>query len=180
MDDTILIRQETGQDFEEVREVVRRAFLGMEDSDHTEHELVDRLRRSAAFVPLLSLVAVAGERIVGHILLTEVEIGAETGGKSGRVLALAPLSVLPGFQRKGIGGALLREAHRRAAQAGYDGVVVLGHKDYYPRFGYVKASSFGIRFPFDAPDECCMALELREGGLEHVSGTVRYPDAFRG
>ena len=93
-------------------------------------------------------------------------------------LALAPVAVLPEFQRQGIGSALIREAHRRAADSGYRSAVVLGHKDYYPRFGYRKAADFGIAFPFGLPQECCMAVELLPGGLEGVSGTVRYPRPF--
>ena len=58
------------------------------------------------------------------------------------------------------------------------GSVLLGHKDYYPRFGYRRASAYGISFPFDAPDECCMAAELIEGGLDGIHGMVKYPDAF--
>ena len=88
------------------------------------------------------------------------------------------VAVLPEFQRQGIGSALIREAHRRAADSGYRSAVVLGHKDYYPRFGYRKAADFGIAFPFGLPQECCMAVELLPGGLEGVSGTVRYPRPF--
>ena len=92
-------------------------------------------------------------------------------------------------RRQGIGGMLVREAHARASKAGYTGSVLLGHKDYYPRFGYRRASAYGISFPFDAPDECCMAAELTEdeccmaaelteGGLDGIHGVVKYPDAF--
>ena len=73
---------------------------------------------------------------------------------------------------------LVREAHARASKAGYTGSVLLGHKDYYPRFGYRRASAYGISFPFDAPDECCMAAELTVGGLDGIHGVVKYPDAF--
>lgn len=88
------------------------------------------------------------------------------------------MSVLPGFQRKGIGGMLIREAHRRAADLGYGLSLLVEHKDYYPRFGYKRASSFGIEFPLEAPGECCMVAELQEDSLKDVHGMVRYPAAF--
>ena len=123
VNDAIVIRQETPNDFKRVCEVVKSAFNDMADSDHSEHFLVDRLRKSDAYIPCLSLVAttIAG-KIVGHILLSKAEVVAK--GKRFAVLAVAPLSVLPEFQRKGIGGMLVREAHRRAAEMGYAAAVV--------------------------------------------------------
>ena len=118
----------------------------------------------------------AGGGVVGPGMLLKVGVVSEKGSVA--LPGVAPLSVLPGFQRKGIGGRLLLEAHRRAAEAGYRGALLLGHKDYYPRFGYRRASLFGIRFPFDAPDECCMAVEFRPGSLDGVHGEVRYPSVF--
>lgn len=176
MDGVIMIRQETEEDFRQVQEVVRLAFQGVEESDHTEHLLVERLRRSDAYIPQLSLVAETDGKIAGHVLLSEVKVVA--GSDVHTVLSVAPLSVLPVYQRKGIGGMLLREAHKRALELGYGAVLLLGHEDYYPRFGYGRASMFGIRFPFDAPDACCMAMELKAGGLDGIHGMVHYPDAF--
>lgn len=176
MDGVIMIRQETEEDFRQVQEVVRLAFQGVEESDHTEHLLVERLRRSDAYIPQLSLVAETDGRIAGHVLLSEVKV--VSGSDVHTVLSVAPLSVLPAYQRKGIGGMLLREAHKRALELGYGAVLLLGHEDYYPRFGYGRASMFGIRFPFDAPDACCMAMELKAGGLDGIHGMVHYPDAF--
>ena len=163
MRNDLSIREEKSKDFPFIRSLTEQAFLNVPESDHTEHLLVERLRQSEAYIPELSLVAETNTgKIVGHILLSKV----------------APLSVLPEFQRQGIGGMLLREAHRRAALLGYKAVLLLGHKDYYPRFGYRKASSYGIRFPFNAPDECCMAVELEPDGLKDVHGLVCYPNAF--
>lgn len=175
--DIITIRLETGNDFGEISEVVRLAFRDMPESDHTEHLLVTRLRQSEAYVPDLSLVAEdSNGKIVGHIMLSEVKVISGDGSRT--LLSVAPLSVLPGYQRQGIGGMLVREAHARASKAGYTGSVLLGHKDYYPRFGYRRASAYGISFPFDAPDECCMAAELTVGRLDGIHGVVKYPDAF--
>ena len=108
------IRQERREDWEAVYRLVREAFASAEQSDGNEQDLVTALRESAAFVPELSLVAVDGERIVGHILFTRVTVGGT------QALALAPLSVLPEEQGKGIGLALIREGHRIAGRLGYD------------------------------------------------------------
>lgn len=173
----IIIRTETASDFAAVSDVVRQAFGPLTESDHKEHLLVGRLRRSKAFIPELSLVAeTQGGKIIGHILLTRIHIISQE--RRSESLAVAPVSVLPDYQRQGTGSALIREAHLRATALGFHSAVLLGHPDYYPRFGYEPASRFGIRFPFDAPEECCMAIELVPGGLTDVSGVVEYDPAF--
>ena len=106
------IRQEQIKDYEAVHKVVELAFRDMEDSDHNEPFLVDQLRQTDAFIPELSLVAEVDEEIIGHILMTKVEIVSEN--KSVTSLGLAPVSVLPEYQNRGIGSALIREAHKRA------------------------------------------------------------------
>ena len=112
MNNTVIIRQETPGDFYQVSEVIKRAFEKMEGSDHTEQDLVNRLRQSDAGIPELSLVASTGYgQIIGHILLSKAEVVAPDGIFT--VLALAPLSVIPEFQRMGIGGMLIRAAHKR-------------------------------------------------------------------
>lgn len=175
---TIHIRQEQESDSKVVFKLIENAFLNIEESDHQEQFLVERLHQSDTFIPELSLVAETSDKqIVGYILLTEVEIVSDDNHIT-TSLGLAPLAVLPEYQRQGIGGMLLNEAHRTATALGYGSVVLLGHKDYYPRFGYKRAAGFGIGFPFDVPDDCCMAIELIPGTLNHVSGTVRYPHTF--
>ncbi len=171
------IRQARAEDRPTIFDLVESAFGNVPESDHREQYLVERLHGSAAFVPQLSLVAeTADGRVVGYILLTEVEIVSDCG--TAVSLGVAPLAVAPEFQRRGVGGALIEEAHRTAAALGYGSAVLLGHEDYYPRFGYRRAADYGIEFPFDAPSECCMAIELRPDALKGVRGTVRYPEAF--
>ena len=174
---TIHIRQENIGDGLKISDLVERAFADVQESSHRESLLVECLHRSSTFVPQLSLVAETEEHeIVGYVLLTEVKT---VSGKGEAIsLAVAPLAVLPGFQRQGIGGMLLQEAHERAAALGYETAVLLGHSDYYPRFGYRKAVDFEITFPFDVPDELCMVIELQTDALKGVSGMVRYPDVF--
>jgi predicted N-acetyltransferase YhbS len=172
----VIIRKETVADFVDVFKLIEKAFENEIYSDHSEQFLVERLRKSEAFVPNLSLVAVSDEKIVGHILLTKIQINGSHG--SNESLALAPVSVLPSYQKRGIGGQLIIAAHDRARELGFSSIILLGHKDYYPRFGYRQAEQFGITLPFDVPPENCMAIELIPKGLLGVSGMVEYPSEF--
>ncbi len=170
------IRQEENSDHNQVFGVVETAFKNVEYSDHTEQFLVDRLRKSESFIPELSLVVEIDGLIVGHILLTRVKIKNEI--EEFDSLALAPLSVLPDYQGRGIGGELIHKSHEGAVDLGYKSIMVLGHENYYKRFGYKEAGEYGIEFPFEVPKENCMAIELIENGLSGESGLVVYPKEF--
>ncbi len=172
----IIIRQETIQDYEWVDRVIQTAFTSLEISDHNEHHLVSRLRSSEAFIPELSLVAEIKDQIVGHILLTRIRIENETD--SHQSLALAPVSVLPNFQGKGVGGALITKSHQIAKILGFGSIVLVGHAEYYPRFGYEVTTKYHIKLPFEAPEECCLIKPLTEQALVGVRGMVVYPQAF--
>lgn len=167
----MLIRKEKASDYETVYSVVKAAFNGAEHSDGNEHHLVNALRKSDAFIPELSLVAETDGRLAGHILFTRAAVGDDP------VLALAPLSVLPEYQRKGIGTALIREGHRIAKELGYAYSVVLGSEKYYPRTGYLPADRFGIKPPFDVPGENFMAFKIKRNAPA-VHGTIRYAKEF--
>ncbi|WP_213424225.1 GNAT family N-acetyltransferase [Bhargavaea massiliensis] len=173
----ITIRQSVPSDFESIRQVVAQAFKDAEMSDQNEYVLVGRLRVSDAYIPELSIVAedVTGQ-IIGHILMTRISIVDAANAEDS--LAMAPVSVLPANQRQGIGSRLIRTALAKAKELGYGSVIVLGHPDFYPRFGFRKATEWGIRPPFDVPDNAFMALELQKGALKHVAGVVRYPEPF--
>ncbi len=173
---TIQLRQETPADHPTVASIIREAFKTEPHSDQTEHLLVERLRQSDAFIPELSIIAEVEGKICGHVLVTKIEI--VNGEQMFPSLALAPVAVHPNHQKKGIGGALIKEAHRVAKEAGFLSIVLLGHDQYYPRFGYQRCSQFGIQLPFEAPDENCMVIELVENGLQGVSGMVQYSKAF--
>lgn len=172
------IEQELEKDYAEVACVVERAFEHAEHTDHTEHELVGRLRKSEEFIPELSLVAKVADQVVGHVLLTKMWVKEDE--KSSEVLALAPVSVLPEYQGKGVGSKLIEAVLAKAKELGYRGAIVLGHAQYYPRFGFQVASGYGIKAPFEVPDEVFMALELIPGGLEGISGMAVYSPAFMG
>ena len=171
----VKIRQEQQNEYRKTEEVVQQAFLHEEFSDKTEHELVKRIRECDAFVPELSIVAV-DEEIVGHIMLSKTKI--EKDGASVDSLALAPVSVATGHQKKGIGGKLIVAALEKAKELGYGSVVVLGHPEYYPKFGFKKASEWNIKAPFEVPEEVFMVMELTENALESVEGVVQYSSAF--
>ncbi|PFY33017.1 GNAT family N-acetyltransferase [Bacillus toyonensis] len=171
----VTIRQEQKNDYRKTEEVVKEAFLNEEFSDKKEHELVKRIRECDAFIPELSIVAVDKE-IVGHIMLSEITI--EQGVTTVDSLALAPVSIAPSHQKKGIGGKLITAALEKAKELGYGSVVVLGHPEYYPKFGFERASQWNIKAPFEVPDEVFMVMELRENTLQGVEGIVQYSSAF--
>lgn len=170
----VTIRQEQKNDYRKTEEVVQQAFLHEEFSDKKEHELVKRIRECDAFIPELSIVAV-DEEIVGHILLSKITI--EQDGTSVESLALALVSVARPSE-KGIGGKLIGAALEKAKELGYGSVVVLGHPEYYPKFGFKKASKWNIKAPFEVPDEVFMVIELSENTLQGVEGIVQYSSAF--
>ena len=132
------IRKENVNDYEEVYNVIKTAFEKAEHSDGKEQELVIELRKSNSFIPELSLVALEENKIVGYILFTKIKIGNSTE------LALAPLAVLPKYQRKGIGTKLIKEGHKIAKQLNYNYSVVLGNNKYYSRLGYITANKYII------------------------------------
>jgi putative acetyltransferase len=168
----VVIREETQADFPAIHQLNTAAF-GQEQ----EANLVDLLRNSAAFVPGLSLVAAAGDKIVGHILFTKIRI-KDQQGKQHESLALAPMAVVPELQKHGIGGQLVQSGLAKARTLGYASVIVLGHEHYYPRFGFVPANRWNILPPFEVPENVFMAIELVPGGLTGISGTVEYPKEF--
>jgi putative acetyltransferase len=141
-----------------------------------EAQLVEAMRQTPGHIPELSLVAEHDGRIIGHILLSPIVI--ETADGSVSTLSLAPMAVRPEFQRRGVGSALVRAGLEAARRLGHESVIVLGHADYYPRFGFVPARPRGIEPPLDVPDEAFMLIELVPGALAGVRGTVRFPPEY--
>lgn len=162
------IRMERPQDIAAVHHLHRLAF-----ETGTEANLVDALREQAQ--PVVSIVADEDAAIVGHVLFSPVTLPSRRGL---RIMGLGPMAVLPARQRQGIGSALVRAGLEECRQTGAAAVVVLGHAAYYPRFGFVPASRFGIASGHDVPDDVFMALELEDRGLAGPGGTIRYPPAF--
>lgn len=138
-----------------------------------EARLVDALRAGAS--PVVSLVAEDAGAIVGHILFSPVTL---PGRADIHIMGLAPMAVVPARQRSGIGSQLVAAGLEHCRAIGATAVVVLGHPDYYPRFGFVPASRFGVTSVYDAPDDAFMAQELAPGALAGLAGTVHYHRAF--
>ncbi|MFD8635494.1 GNAT family N-acetyltransferase [Streptomyces sp. NPDC059533] len=160
-------RPETAADAAAVRAVNLAAF-----ETPLEADLVDALRADGAWLPGLSYVAEGPDgSVVAHALLTACEVDGV------RALALAPVAVDPALQRSGAGSAVVRALLSAAREQGESLVLVLGHPEYYPRFGFVPASRFGIRAPFEVPDEAMMALVL-DGSVPVPAGTIGYPAPF--
>ncbi|HXU37840.1 MAG TPA: N-acetyltransferase [Blastocatellia bacterium] len=164
-----LIRTETTEDHGPVRLVNELAF-----GQPNEADLVDALRENAH--PCISLVALVDEQVVGHIFFSPVSIETESGDFT--AMGLAPMAVLPEHQNQGIGSQLVREGLKACRRIGENVVVVLGHPNYYPRFGFVPAGLKGLRCEYDVPDEVFMVTELTEGALAGRRGLVKYHPEF--
>ncbi|ATB32226.1 GNAT family N-acetyltransferase [Melittangium boletus] len=158
----MLLREEAPADVEAIRRIVEHAFGRPEEA-----ALVDALRDSGDTV--LSLVAEEAGALVGHVLFSRMEAPM-------RALGLAPVAVMPGAQRRGVGGALIREGLARARQGGWEAVFVLGEPPYYERFGFTAAAASGFRSPYAGP--YFMALALRGPELSPREGAVAYARPF--
>ena len=164
----MIVRPERASDRPAVRHVHATAFTTPDEAD-----LVDALRALAR--PLVSLVAEADGVVVGHVMFSPVALPAH---RELRLMGLAPLAVVPARQRSGIGSALTRAGLERCRDLDVGAVVVLGHPDYYPRFGFTRADAFGIGCQFEAPPAAWMLLELVPGYLDGAGGTARWHAAF--
>jgi putative acetyltransferase len=169
LDQPIIIHPETPEDIEAIRHVNDQAF-----GQQAEGILVDKLR--ARGIVTLSLVTMMENEIVGHILFSPVIVQSEDS--SFDAITLAPMAIMPVHQRKGIGSKLVRSGLRRCRQLGHDIVFVLGHPEYYPRFGFVPARSKGVKCEFEFPDEAWMVLELLDSALAGRKGTVKFQPEF--
>jgi len=166
----LIIRPETPEDKTSIHYVNQEAF-----SRNQEADLVDKLRKRGVLT--ISLVAVLDTAIVGHIAFSPVEIASEKS--SFGVLALAPMAVLPPYQNKGIGSQLVTAVFQECLRLGHEVIIVLGHPNYYPRFGFVPAYSKGIGCEFEVPDEAWMIAELKQGALAGRQGKVRFQPEFK-
>jgi putative acetyltransferase len=146
----------------------REAFGGAD-----EVALIERLRADRHVA--VSLVAVEDAGFVGHILFSDLAV--ELDGRPIRAVSLAPMCVRPDRQRQGIGSALVRAGLDAVRDAGWRAVIVLGHPEFYPRFGFSADLAARLAAPFAGP--AFMALELVPGALAGTRGTVTYPPAFR-
>ena len=164
----MLIRQEGRTDYRKIRELNDGAFGSTEES-----QLIDKLR--TAGLVLLSLVAEEERDVIGHILFSRIQIEGTDGLLP--VVALAPMCVSSVHQKKGVGGALIQQGLRMLRQRGENAVFVVGHKLYYPKFGF--SASLAGQFECEYSGESFLALELQPGWMDGKAGTVVYPEAFK-
>lgn len=175
----ISIRLETPEDYRAVEELTREAFWGCMDHPTCdgEHLLVHKLRNVPAYVPELDFVAETDGKIVGNVIYSRAKIVADNGQET-EVLIFGPLSVLPDYQKKGVGSALMRHSIARARELGYRAIFLYGHPDYYPRFGFKRGKSYGITNPQGKSPDSLMAMELYDGALDGISGKFYEDEVF--
>jgi len=169
----IMLRKETPDDYGQVAGVIRMAFC-----QENEATLVEKLRQNPKYNANLSMVADYKGNVIGHILFFPIVI--RTGESEIESLALAPLSISPEFQRMKIGGRLIQYGLRAAKNIGHSSVIVLGHPEYYSRFGFAPARKWGIVAPFEVPIDALMGIELEENALINAEVMVEYPIEFAG
>ena len=174
----VRLRQERTDDHHAISDAIIAAYEKVGYSNHREQMMVERLRNSNAFIPELSIVA--GDehsRIIGHILLTRIYIHKQD--EVHVALALAPLSIRPEYQGKGIGKRLVMESHRVAKDLGFKYIAVLGHANYYPKFGYEMTSKYNIEIPYETSAENSMIISLTDGNFSEIAGgRIEYSDKF--
>lgn len=165
---TLIIREECETDHTAIQTINDEAF-----GSDVESRLIQALRADGS--ALISLVAEDKGRVVGHIVFSPVTMEPSSTVK---IAGLGPMSVTPQLQRSGIGSQLVKRGLDICQERGYEAAVVLGHPDYYPKFGFKPASTFRIKSTYNVPDDVFMAMELREGALQTVQGTAHYHKAF--
>ncbi|HZD41002.1 MAG TPA: N-acetyltransferase [Terriglobales bacterium] len=164
------VRPETEADRASVRAVNEAAFATLAEAD-----LVEALNGRG--VSLVSLVAETDSKVVGHILFSPVSL---THHARLKIAGLGPMAVVPDYQRRGFGSALVREGLSRCGDLGFCAAVVVGHPEYYRRFGFVPAGHYALRCEYEVPADVFMVAELEAGALNGASGLVRYDEAFSG
>ena len=169
----ITIRSENPKDYDVIYEINKQAF-----NSEVEARLIDTIRHSSNFIHDLSLVALKDSKIVGHILFSQAKIKNKETEKP--ILILAPVAVLPEFQKQGIGSSLVKKGLQACKGFGHNIIVVIGHPEFFPRFGFTPARKKGLEISFGAevPSEAFMVYELKKGVLKDIKGIVEFPSYF--
>ena len=162
------VRAETAADIDAIANLTRHAF-----NNEAEVKLITTLRQQCD--DCVALVAEQHGKVVGHILFSPATLEHYPDT---RLMVLAPMAVSNVLQHQGIGSALVRAGLEQCKKRGIQAVVVLGHPAYYPRFGFVPASGYGIRCPWPVADEAFMLLQLTDAALSGKTGQVLYHPAF--
>ena len=159
----MIIRKEEKKDFNTIRDINNICFKG----DY-ESKLIDHIRNGKNFI--LYLVAEDNGKVIGHIMYSRIKIGTLDSA------ALAPMSVLPEYQKKGVGTNLIKESFRYLKEMKEENIVVLGHTDFYSRLGFEKAANYGVKCPKDVPEEVFMEKKKKKGSIKE--GMVEYGEEF--
>ena len=163
------IRVETKSDIDDIWKINTEAFETKEEAT-----IVNALRNSD--VTNISLVYEQNGELGGHILFTTVELIGDTSDL--KLMGLAPMAVIPKLQNKGVGSSLIKAGIQQCINDGYDAIIVLGHPDYYPKFGFVPSVKYGIKSEYDVPDNVFMVLELKKNSLKGKQGVIKYHEEF--
>lgn len=167
--ENIHLRLETPSDYRRVEELTKEAFWNQHVPGCNEHYLLHIMRHSPSFIRELDVVAEADGEIAGNIVYTKAKIAGDSGSDY-EAVCFGPISVLPSFQGKGIGGMLIRHTGQLAKAMGYRAILIYGDPRYYSRFGFASAETFGIATPNNMYAAPLQALELYDGALSHCRG----------
>lgn len=173
----LIVKQINQNDFTITENITREAFWNVYKPGCSEHLVLNKLRKSQSYIKELDLVATNNNQVVGHIISTKAKV-VDSSNKEYEVLCVGPLSVLPDFQKKGIGGNLLKESIKIARRLGFRGMILFGNPDYYHRFGFMNAKEFEITTKDYKNFEPFMALELFENALTDVKGRFIEDESF--
>lgn len=173
----LLIKQTSQDEFYISKNITREAFWNVYKPGCSEHLVLHNLRKSQSYVKELDLVAICDHQVVGNIISTKAKI-VDPQNNECEILCVGPLSVLPGYQKRGIGGKLLTESIRLARALEYRAMVLFGNPEYYHRFGFKNAVEYSITTKDDQNFEPFMALELFDGALSNVRGRFYEDESF--
>ncbi len=172
-----IIQPTNQKDFKITENLTREAFWNVYKPGCDEHLVLNKLRNSKSYISKLDLVAVFGNRIVGHIISTKAKI-IDSQDIEHEVLCVGPVSVIPEFQKNGIGSKLITESIKVATESGFSGMILFGNPEYYHRFGFLNAENYSISTKDGQNFEPFMALELQRDGLKNVSGRFFEDECF--
>jgi predicted N-acetyltransferase YhbS len=165
----VIIQITTEKDFFQTEYLTRESFWNLYKPGCNEHLVLHNIRNSKAYILRLDLIAVFKEEIIGHIISTKAKI-IDSVDNEHEILCVGPLSVLPKYQKKGIGSRLMNESIKTAKELGYLGMILFGNPEYYHRFGFRNAQEYCITTKDGMTFDPFMALELQSNGLANVKG----------
>ncbi|HEY8910952.1 MAG TPA: N-acetyltransferase [Desulfosporosinus sp.] len=166
---SIIIRQENEKDYQEVENLTREAFWDLYHPGCSEHLIVHNIRKASSFIPELDFVALLDDKLVGNVIYTKSNVVDKDNNEHG-VITFGPISVLPSYQKQGIGSALIAHTKKIAQTMGYKAIIIFGNPAYYHQFGFENAANFEISTAAGVNFEAFMALELYRGGLQGITG----------